>query len=220
MGSLVNSFIGSGENDYVHLAVTALLVVLVVLPTYIKLRQSPDWLRRSRVTKLAEAVACKSVGGITRKHLEAELEKEHFGIATGLYLEKEIREPFIRMHQRLRGKVEFFHFKEAYKHIEPGNPEAPILISCCSHAAYWLINLASHVCFLAASILILAVAIVDLTAAQIFQHLFMGFCFAFASVILVSQTRAVNSAKHIKKQIEIADKKNTIDNADSLETET
>ena len=213
MGSLLNSFIGSGENDYVHLAVTALLVALVVLPTYIKLWQSPVWLRRSRVTKLAEAVACKAVSGITRKQLEAELEKEHFGIATGLYLDKEIREPFIRMHQRLRGKVEFFHFKEAYKHIEPGNPEAPILISCCSRGAYWLINLASLVCLLAASIMILAVAIIDLTAAQIFQHLFMGFCYAFASGIFATQTRAVNSAKHIKEQIEIADKKNTSDNA-------
>lgn len=215
MGSLVSFLSGISENDDRGLVLAVIFLVVAALPSYLKLMQSPDWLRRSRATKLADAGTCKAVSGITRKHLEAELEKEHFGIATGLYLEKEIREPFIRMHQRLRGKVEFFHFKEAYKHIEPGNPEAPILISCCSQGAYWLINLASLVCLLAASIMILAVAIIDLTAAQIFQHLFMGFCYAFASGIFATQTRAVNSAKHIKEQIEIADKKNTIDNADS-----
>ena len=194
--------------------------VVMILPTYIKLIQ-PYWSKRSRTAKLAKALDYEVVSGITREHLEAEMEKEQYGIATGLYLEKEFREPTIRMYRSFEGKVEFFHFKQAYRYINFDKPEAPIQIANWHHWAYWAAAILFSILWVLSSITItIGANILATETAKSLFIMFFGFVLMGFAVVLIRLTRPVFSAKEIKKHLEIAGKKTTSDHAASAEPET
>lgn len=73
--------------------------------------------RRAKIGKIKEALACESISGLTRVHLESELEKEFCRLATGLSYEKEFREAIVKAHQKCKGEIGFRHFRRCQDNL-------------------------------------------------------------------------------------------------------
>lgn len=72
-----------------------------------------DERRRIKLSQLKEALACDCIKGDTRRFLEGELESEYYRLATGMKLEKEVREALINTHNKCNGELRFDHFRRA-----------------------------------------------------------------------------------------------------------
>ncbi len=66
--------------------------------------------RKAKITKIKEALECGTISGVTREHLENELEKEYWRLATGIQCEKEYREAIVKAHKNCNGEIGFRHF--------------------------------------------------------------------------------------------------------------
>jgi len=97
---------------------SSLLLIIVFVLFYFSLNLSKfianyDFLRSRNINSLNNALKSDKFDGISKEHLEAELEKKYFYFATGINLEKENREALIKLHKSSNGNIHFAHFKRA-----------------------------------------------------------------------------------------------------------
>ena len=72
-----------------------------------------DERRRIKLSHLKEALACDCIKGLTRQHLERELESEYYRLATGFKAEPQLRDAITRAHEKCKGELRFDHFRRA-----------------------------------------------------------------------------------------------------------
>ncbi|MCP4744827.1 MAG: hypothetical protein GY874_01605 [Desulfobacteraceae bacterium] len=187
-----------------HAFVTAILVILAVALPF-NLKKIIDFiedLKKARIVKLAEALECRYIKGLTKKHIEDELATEHFKISTGIRLERKFREALIQAHRDTNGELSFYHYKKALNHINYREGAISVHISLFERVVYF-VNIVGA--FILAILAFLFMAFgktgTGVTLIDTLSRLGIGFLLLAMAFIFLYQTISVISARKIRTLI-------------------
>ena len=116
MKDILDKLIESLDGGNILLAVVIVCVALIF--NYKKIIDFLEERKKARLDKLSNALKCDHVSGLTKEHIEKELELEHFKTVTGMSLERGFREAVIGAHQNTNGNLSFTVFKRALPHLK------------------------------------------------------------------------------------------------------
>mgnify|MGYP001165984246 CR=1 FL=1 len=157
--------------------------------------------RASRIQLLTESLQSPFVTGRSKEFLGRFIEQEYFTLATGIYLEKEVREALIDLHAKAKGELKFKHFKRAVPFISYQGGELYVKIDVFS----WVGALYNLIVSVGSALLGLLLWVIPafskLSASNILSMYLTGtFLFGFG-LIMFLQFLPVISAKYLKNLI-------------------
>ncbi|MCY7293873.1 hypothetical protein [Alteromonas sp. a30] len=127
MPDILFALINAIEDGNIWLMLT--LGILLVLFKAKSIVTFWDERRRIKLSHLKEALQCECIKGLTRRHLERELESEYYRLATGFKAEPQLRDAITRAHERFEGELKFDHFRRASSCLRLVNGRLAVNIS-------------------------------------------------------------------------------------------
>ena len=175
--------------------------------------------RRIKLSQLKEALDCECIKGDTRKFLESELESEYYRLATGVKLEKEVREALIQTHQKCNGELRFDHFRRALSSCEFENGKLRVEISLFTKITGWYgaaVSLFSFISLLFVTLMFLSTFTKNFV--ESLQHFALGVPLAFISLMGVKQYLELYSAKLVKAEMDKQPSSSSINDKNNAQT--
>jgi len=193
---VLNKLIDSLNNGNILMAAVVVAVALVF--NYKKIADFLDARKKTRISRLSDALKCEQVSGSTKSHLEAELAKEYFKITTGINLETEFREALIQAHKNTNGELPFVHFKKALPYLRFEDSKISVKISLFELLGYFF-NLVFGflMAFLGLILLILPGQIKGVNIVQALSIVGLGIFLIAVALFMLYQTFPVVSARLI-----------------------
>lgn len=200
MQEVLDNLIDSLNNGNILVAVVVVAVALVF--NYKKIADFWDERKKTRISRLSDALKCAQVSGATRSHLESELAKEYFKITTGINLEKEFRETLIQTHRSTKGELSFVHFKRALPYLRFEDSKISVRISLFEKLGY-IFNLIFGylMVFLGLILFILPGQIKGINLVQALSIFGLGIFLIAVALFMLYQTFPVLSARLISVRL-------------------
>lgn len=181
-----------------NVLLASVIAIVVILFNFGKIIEFINDQKKSKIAKLGEALKSEYISGLTKTHLQEALATEHFKMATGVRLEKEVREALINTHQNTQGALRFVHFKRAIPHIVYQDKKLFVKITRPDLIGYW-INIISGFSLIILGILLIALN--TLTEEKTLFNYGFGSFFILAAPPILFDTRSVISARMVAKEL-------------------
>lgn len=161
-----------------------------------------DERRRIKLSQLKEALACDCIKGDTRRFLEGELESEYYRLATGMKLEKEVREALINTHNKCNGELRFDHFRRARDNYR--FEDGKLVVQLSTFTKVWG-RISAVIAVLLATFatlcLILALSLIIETPAKAAEFLAMGLITLGGAYFIGLEFLEYNSTRLVKEEM-------------------
>lgn len=201
MQAVLDKLIDSLNNG--NILVAAVVVAVALVFNYKKIADFLDERKKTRISRLSDALKCEQINGVTKLHLEAELAKEHFKITTGINLEAEFREALIQAHKNAKGELSFLHFKRALPHLRLENSKISVKISWFERLGYFFNLIFGYLmAFFGLILLILPGQTKGINLVQALSIVGLGVFLIVVALFMLYQTFPVVSARLISGKLQ------------------
>ena len=119
-----------------NILVIAVIVAVAIIFNLEKIFGFVDARKKVKIQLIEESLTNSHVSEKTKEHLENLIETEYFKSATGIYLEKEVREALIKAHLQTNGELKFKHFKRSIPYLKYKNSVLSVNIGIMSKLAF------------------------------------------------------------------------------------
>jgi hypothetical protein len=187
------------SSNILVLAVFITGLIVINLP---KIVEFVEGRRKVRISRLTEASKCEYLDENFKAFLSDEIQREYFRYVTKISAEKQYRDKLFEVHRNSEN-LPFIHFRRAFSYLNIKDGVLSVKISIWAKLIGWVNFIVGVLCgFLSLAMLMIPVYIKPIEPARLLSLYAGGGYFLVMSIIFLSLTLPVYSAKRIKSEIE------------------